>query len=437
MYTNFLWRSYFSKLLWVDWKNNEYNKLPLLFYIIWYKELCECCIRTLHEREQRKGLSRMQFFTISAIISFAYYVLPGYLFTILSFFSWICWISPDSVTANQIGSGLHGLGIGAVTLDWAGVSSYLGSPLVTPWFSIVNIGIGFFLFIYVFIPLSYWKFDIYNAKRFPIFSSQLFTDAGQKYNTTRILTPEFGLNIDAYNNYSKLYLSTFFAFSTGFGFARIAATLTHVILFNGKWVCLQPFLCFPILCHFINIISRNCITLILVCQLRGLSNDIYYIYQNTVHALYTIYSFSHCHALYTIYSFFHCHALWFLLHLFAFTLEFVGFIQWHGLTKINLPTLFMCSEILKQSRSSINTNKPDIHARLMKNYNDVPQWWFLILLVGSMALSLILSIIWKDDIQLPWWGMLLACGLACILSLPIGVVQATTNQVKNFPFLSC
>ena len=176
---------------------------------------------------------------------------------------------------------------------------------------------------------------------------------------------------------------------------------------------------------------------ILYSTVHGLSNDIYYIYQNTVHALYTIYSFSHCHALYTIYSFFHCHALWFLLHLFAFTLKFVRFIQWHGLTKINLPTLFMCSEILKQSRSSINTNKPDIHARLMKNYNDVPQWWFLILLVGSMALSLILSIIWKDDIQLPWWGMLLACGLACILSLPIGVVQATTNQVKNFPFLSC
>ncbi|GLJ41294.1 hypothetical protein SUGI_0854740 [Cryptomeria japonica] len=279
--------------------------------------------RTLHEREKNKGLSRMQFFTIFMVVSFAYYVLPGYLFTILSFFSWVCWISPHSVTANQIGSGFHGLGIGAVTLDWAGISSYLGSPLVTPWFSIVNIGIGFFLFVYIFIPLSYWKFDIYNARTFPIFSSQLFTATGQKYNTTLILTPDFDLDIDAYNEYSKLYLSTFFAFSTGFGFARIAATLTHVLLYNG-------------------------------------------------------------------------------------------------------------SEILKQSRSSLNTDRPDVHARLMKVYRPVPQWWFLILLVGSMILSIMLCVLWKDDVQLPWWGMLLAAGLACILSLPIGVIQATTNQQPGY-----
>lgn len=91
-------------------------------------------------------------------------------------------------------------------------------------------------------------------------------------------------------------------------------------------------------------------------------------------------------------------------------------------TKRNLPNIFTCSEILKQSRSSINTDKPDVHARLMRYYNDVIQWWFLILLAGNMALPPILSIIWKDDIQLQWWGMLLACGLACILSLRIGVI---------------
>ncbi|KAH9314171.1 hypothetical protein KI387_022798 [Taxus chinensis] len=92
----------------------------------------------------------------------------------------------------------------------------------------------------------------------------------------------------------------------------------------------------------------------------------------------------------------------------------------------------MHSEILKQSRSSMNTGRPDVHARLMRNYRGVPQWWFLILLVGSMALSIMLCIIWKDDVQLPWWGMLLASGIACILSLPIGVIQATTNQQPGY-----
>ncbi|KAH9312607.1 hypothetical protein KI387_027642, partial [Taxus chinensis] len=86
----------------------------------------------------------------------------------------------------------------------------------------------------------------------------------------------------------------------------------------------------------------------------------------------------------------------------------------------------------RQSRSSMNTGRPDVHARLMRNYRGVPQWWFLILLVGSMALSIMLCIIWKDDVQLPWWGMLLASGIACILSLPIGVIQATTNQQTGY-----
>lgn len=73
--------------------------------------------------------------------------------------------------------------------------------------------------------------------------------------------------------------------------------------------------------------------------------------------------------------------------------------------------------------------KLDIHAKLMKNYREVPQWWYLILLIGSIALSLLMSLVWKEDVQLPWWGMLFAFALAFIVTLPIGVIQATTNQV--------
>jgi len=73
--------------------------------------------------------------------------------------------------------------------------------------------------------------------------------------------------------------------------------------------------------------------------------------------------------------------------------------------------------------------KVDVHGRLMKAYKQVPEWWFLILLFGSMALSLVMAFVWKTDVQLPWWGMLFAFGLAFVVTLPIGVIQATTNQV--------
>ncbi|KAK4439468.1 Oligopeptide transporter 3 [Sesamum alatum] len=295
----------------------------------WPSNLAQVSLfRALHEKENKaQGMTRMKFFLIFMAASFAYYLFPGYLFPILTFFSWVCWAWPRSITAQQIGSGYHGLGVGAFTLDWAGISAYHGSPLVTPFSSILNVMIGFIMFIYIIVPICYWKFNTFDARKFPIFSNQLFTSSGHKYDTTKILTPQYELNIPAYEQYSKLYLSPLFALSIGSGFARFTATLTHVALFHG-------------------------------------------------------------------------------------------------------------SDIWKQSRSAVKNVKLDIHTKLMKSYKQVPQWWFLVLLVGSIVLSLLMSFVWKEDVQLPWWGMLFAFGLAWIVTLPIGVIQATTNQQPGYDIIA-
>ncbi|CAN4126992.1 unnamed protein product [Withania somnifera] len=190
----------------------------------------------LHEKEPKtRSLTRMQFFLIFMAASFAYYTFPVYLFPILTFFSWVCWVWQHSITAQQIGSGYHGLGVGAFTLDWAGISAYHGSPLVTPWSSMLNVAVAFIMFIYIIIPLCYWKYNTFDAQKFPIFSNQFFTASGHKYDTTKILTPQFDLNIAAYEKYSKLYLSPLFALSIGSGFARFTATVTHVALIHGSY----------------------------------------------------------------------------------------------------------------------------------------------------------------------------------------------------------
>jgi OPT oligopeptide transporter protein len=69
----------------------------------------------------------------------------------------------------------------------------------------------------------------------------------------------------------------------------------------------------------------------------------------------------------------------------------------------------------------------------MKNYEDIPSWWFYILLALSMIVSLILCTVLKDQVQLPWWGLLFACAMAFVFTLPISIITATTNQV----FLLC
>ena len=99
--------------------------------------------RVLHEKDHGKGMSRSTFFFIAMICSFCYYVFPGYLFSTLSSVSWVCWIWPRSVTAQQIGSGLSGLGLGAFGFDWSVIIAFLfGSP-ISPFFAIMKVFVGY------------------------------------------------------------------------------------------------------------------------------------------------------------------------------------------------------------------------------------------------------------------------------------------------------
>lgn len=178
-------------------------------------------------------VTRNQFFLITFLCSFCYYVIPGYLFPMMSSLSWICWIFPRSVLAQQLGSGLYGLGIGAVGIDWATVSSYLGSPLASPWFATANVAVGFVIIMYVMTPITYWL-NVFNAKTFPIFSDGLFTSTGQEYDILGIIDSNFHLDIKAYNKNGPINLSTIFSMTYGLGFAALTATIVHVIVFHGR-----------------------------------------------------------------------------------------------------------------------------------------------------------------------------------------------------------
>ncbi|XP_002518328.2 oligopeptide transporter 4 [Ricinus communis] len=191
--------------------------------------------RALPEKDDKgQGMTRAKFFLIALVCSFSWYVVPGYLFTTLTSISWVCWVFSKSVTAQQLGSGMRGLGLGAFTLDWSAVASFLFSPLISPFFAIVNVAIGYVLILYIAIPVAYWGLDLYNAHRFPIFSSHLFTAQGQKYNIPAIVNDKFELDLPKYDEQGRIHLSMFFALTYGFGFATIASTLMHVALFYGR-----------------------------------------------------------------------------------------------------------------------------------------------------------------------------------------------------------
>jgi OPT family oligopeptide transporter len=291
--------------------------------------------RALHEKEADdegggppRGTSRAKFFLVALACSFLWYAVPGYLFPTLTSMSWVCWIFSKSVTAQQLGSGMRGLGLGAFTLDWTAVSSFLFSPLVSPFFATANILAGFVLFLYGVVPAAYWGLNLYNARRFPLFSSHLFMFNGTSYDINDIVNDRFEIDMDAYQQRGRINMSTLFALTYGLSFAAIAATVTHVALFHGK-------------------------------------------------------------------------------------------------------------EIYRRFRASQKQEKPDAHTRLMKkNYEDAPGWWFHSLLMLSVAVSLILCTVLKKEVQLPWWGLLFACAMAFVFTLPVSIITATTNQTPGLNVLS-
>lgn len=87
--------------------------------------------------------------------------------------------------------------------------------------------------------------------------------------------------------------------------------------------------------------------------------------------------------------------------------------------------------IRRQTKATVRDQIGDVHTRLMKkNYAVVPQWWFQVMLVLVLGLSIFTCEGFGQQLQLPYWGVLSAAGLAFFFTLPIGIITATTNQVK-------
>jgi OPT family oligopeptide transporter len=103
--------------------------------MIWPGALVNATLfNTLHKNygvRERNHMTRERFFLFVMVGAFLWYWLPGYLFTALSMFNWVCWAAPNSVVVNALFGTNTGLGMGILTFDWSMIS-FVGSPLVTP-----------------------------------------------------------------------------------------------------------------------------------------------------------------------------------------------------------------------------------------------------------------------------------------------------------------
>ncbi|KAK4683607.1 hypothetical protein P7C73_g6631, partial [Tremellales sp. Uapishka_1] len=190
-------------------------------------------LNTFHAEDDGSsgGMTRFKFFMICGSAAFAYYLLPGFLITSLSYFSWVCWIAPNNRVVNQLFGVSTGLGMGILTFDWTQVI-WVGSPLTTPWWACVNIGIGFILFYWIVVPIMYYNNVWYWAFQ-PISVIEASDRFQSSYNVFNILTPDVQLNKTAYAEYSPVYLSASFSMTFMLAFALATALLVHTALHHG------------------------------------------------------------------------------------------------------------------------------------------------------------------------------------------------------------
>ena len=116
--------------------------------MIWPANLVNCALfRTLHndldqphatihtDQGSSWTMSRLRFFFLASFFQFLWYWFPGYVFPVLSLFSWMCMIKPNNILISQL-TGINGLGMGSIELDWNAWVSFLGSPIIVPFWSV-------------------------------------------------------------------------------------------------------------------------------------------------------------------------------------------------------------------------------------------------------------------------------------------------------------
>lgn len=191
---------------------------------------------TLHKQENKPAggwtISRWKFFYIVWTVSFLFYFLPGLLMPALSYFNVITWFAPKNVVVANLFGVSSGLGLFPLTFDWAQVT-YVGSPLLVPFWAAMNVIGGLAVVMWIIAPILYYT-NVLFASYMPILSAAVFDNTGKVYDVSRILTPDFLFDREAYQSYSRVFLPITYVLSYGVQFAALSSLLTHTACWHGR-----------------------------------------------------------------------------------------------------------------------------------------------------------------------------------------------------------
>ncbi|KAI0341506.1 OPT oligopeptide transporter [Trametopsis cervina] len=68
----------------------------------------------------------------------------------------------------------------------------------------------------------------------------------------------------------------------------------------------------------------------------------------------------------------------------------------------------------------------DVHYKEMRKYAEVPQWWYLVLFIVSLAIGIGCSYAAPEPLM-PWWSVLLFTAISAVIAVCLGFIAATTG----------
>ncbi|KAG0242481.1 hypothetical protein BGW41_004049 [Actinomortierella wolfii] len=207
--------------------------------MVWWNNLVSVVFyNTMHNTTEFRdirlifGWTRMKFFWVVCIITFFYQLLPQWIFPLLMYFDWACWIQPFNRNFWAIFSSISGGGVLSLTFDWSTIG---GATLYYPFYAQMNSLLGMVFNYWIILPI-FWLNNILGTRTMnrPL-TSKLFYENGTIFDFKNFQTPDHNLDEARYEasgakaNMAPLYALGFFS-----SFIALAGCCSHIAFFHGR-----------------------------------------------------------------------------------------------------------------------------------------------------------------------------------------------------------
>ncbi|KAJ7464217.1 OPT oligopeptide transporter [Mycena galericulata] len=188
------------------------------------------------EQNGKEGSDRakrqMRVFWILFTATFLWQFMPEYVFPFTASLAPLCWFASRNHIANFLGSGIGGIGLLNITLDWSNITS---TVITFPYSVQVIVFVSFVITTWILIPVAYFG-NLWGSPTYNIMSNGLFTKNGSSYPFTAILSVVNGqqvFNETIYNEVGLAYAGAQYMWEIFFWYASYISAFVWFGLFVG------------------------------------------------------------------------------------------------------------------------------------------------------------------------------------------------------------